>query len=243
MATEANIQGEILTGIEMIQIMSLEDNKIVSHLKEANRFKIMAVIPDLSYSQELIGEFAVERLSEIYKDIMKKIESPALMAAILGIEATTNETVLIQEFLRRYWDLWGASKEEAEIIFNGFRKKLIKIAEETKGATLDVSVERLLDTSNDDIEPMEMKVDASEQPKEMTNAQKIGVKLRYYRKKKGLTGEQVAKYLNVSRQTISGYETGSREPNLETITLLSELYDMSVDSLLGIYRTAKGSEI
>ncbi|WP_430111769.1 helix-turn-helix transcriptional regulator [Paenibacillus lautus] len=55
--------------------------------------------------------------------------------------------------------------------------------------------------------------------------------------------EQVAKYLNVSRQTISGYETGSREPNLETITLLSELYDMSVDSLLGIYRTAKGSEI
>ncbi|WP_430136544.1 helix-turn-helix domain-containing protein [Paenibacillus lautus] len=66
---------------------------------------------------------------------------------------------------------------------------------------------------------------------------------RYYRKKKGLTGEQVAKYLYVSRQTISGYETGSREPNLETITLLSELYDMSVDSLLGIYRTAKGSEI
>lgn len=35
------------------------------------------------------------------------------MAEILGIEATMNETVLIQEFLRQYWDLWGASKEEA----------------------------------------------------------------------------------------------------------------------------------
>lgn len=88
MATEANIQGEILTGIEMIQIMFLEDNKIVSNNKEANRFEIMAVKPDLSYSQEFIGEFPVERLSEIYKDIMKRIESPALMAAILGIEAT-----------------------------------------------------------------------------------------------------------------------------------------------------------
>ncbi|WP_339267722.1 helix-turn-helix transcriptional regulator [Paenibacillus sp. FSL W8-0187] len=193
MATEANIQGEILTGIEMIQIMFLEDNKIVSNNKEANRFEIMAVIPDMSYSQELKGEFAVERLSEIYKDIMKQIKSPALMAEILGV-ATINEAVLFKEFALQYWDLWGASKEETEIIFNGFREKFRIIAEKAKGATLD--------TSNDDIEPMEMKIDASEQPKEMTNAQKIGVKLRYYRKKKGLTGEQVAEYLNVSRMTM-----------------------------------------
>ncbi len=60
----------------MIQIMFLEDNNIVSNYKEANRFKIMSVIPDLSISQELIVEIAVERLSEIYKDIMKKIELP-----------------------------------------------------------------------------------------------------------------------------------------------------------------------
>lgn len=108
-------------------------------------------------------------------------------------------------------------------------------------ATLDVSVEWLLDTSNDDVESMEMKIDVSE-PQEMTNAQKIGAKLRYYRKKKGLTGEQVAKYLNVSRMTISGYETGSREPNFETIISLSELYDMSVDYLLGINKISNGAE-
>jgi transcriptional regulator with XRE-family HTH domain len=100
-------------------------------------------------------------------------------------------------------------------------------------SVLDVSAEWLCDTSNDEFEAMEMSV-ADESPEVMTTAKKIGARLRYFRKRKGLSGEQVAKFLKVSRATISGYETGNREPNFETLILLSELYDMPIDSLFGI---------
>jgi len=97
---------------------------------------------------------------------------------------------------------------------------------------LDVSLEWLLDSSNDEFEMMEVKVNQEDQV--ITNAQRIGARLRYYRKRKGLKGDEVAKYLNVSRTAISNYETGNREPNFDTVILLSELYDMSADNLLGI---------
>ena len=60
----------------------------------------------------------------------------------------------------------------------------------------------------------------------------IGKKLKQARLKKELTQENVAKILNVSRTTISNWETGRSYPDLESVVALSDLYNISLDELL-----------
>ena len=53
------------------------------------------------------------------------------------------------------------------------------------------------------------------------------------RTKKGLSQEQLAEKVFVTRQAVSRWETGETTPNTETLKLLSNLYDVSVNTLLG----------
>ncbi|MBY6915508.1 helix-turn-helix domain-containing protein [Clostridium botulinum] len=48
----------------------------------------------------------------------------------------------------------------------------------------------------------------------------------------GMTQDQLASILNVSRQSISGYENNSNEPSLENLVKLSDLFNVSADYLL-----------
>lgn len=52
-----------------------------------------------------------------------------------------------------------------------------------------------------------------------------------------MTQEEVSKKLNISRTNITKYESGALEPNIETIGQLAELYNVSVDWLLGIKKS------
>ncbi|MCB5955960.1 helix-turn-helix domain-containing protein [Enterococcus sp. CWB-B31] len=61
----------------------------------------------------------------------------------------------------------------------------------------------------------------------------IGKTLQNYRKQKGLTQEQLAKILNVSRQTISKWETGRSLPDIENLVWLCDIYKVSLDKLVG----------
>lgn len=61
---------------------------------------------------------------------------------------------------------------------------------------------------------------------------KIEDKLLKLRKEKGLSQEEVADILNVSRQTISKWETGQSTPDFDKILPLCELYEISSDELL-----------
>ena len=54
------------------------------------------------------------------------------------------------------------------------------------------------------------------------------------RKKKGYTQADAAKYLNCNRATITNYEIGRRNPDIETLVKLAEYYEVSVDYLLGL---------
>lgn len=56
--------------------------------------------------------------------------------------------------------------------------------------------------------------------------------LKTHRKKQGWTQEQLAKKLDVSRQTISQWETGVSMPDLDTVIQLSEIFNTSTDQLL-----------
>ena len=60
----------------------------------------------------------------------------------------------------------------------------------------------------------------------------IGDKLYELRKNQNLSQEEVAEKLNVTRQTISKWETNQSMPDLDKIVPLCELYGISADSLL-----------
>lgn len=60
----------------------------------------------------------------------------------------------------------------------------------------------------------------------------IGNKLIELRKKEGLSQEQVAEKLNVSRQTISKWELDETSPDLKSAKALSQLYQVSLDELV-----------
>lgn len=62
--------------------------------------------------------------------------------------------------------------------------------------------------------------------------EKIGERLRKYRKKCGLTQQQIADALNIDRTTYTCYEIGKTEPNIETISKLKELFRVSFIDLL-----------
>lgn len=53
------------------------------------------------------------------------------------------------------------------------------------------------------------------------------------RAKKGLSQDELAEKVFVTRQAVSRWETGETTPNVETLKLLSEFYDVSINTLLG----------
>ena len=56
------------------------------------------------------------------------------------------------------------------------------------------------------------------------------------RTKSGLSQDALAEKLYVTRQAVSRWETGETVPNTETLKLLSKLFDVSINTLLGAPR-------
>ncbi|WP_085524466.1 helix-turn-helix domain-containing protein [Tuberibacillus sp. Marseille-P3662] len=57
--------------------------------------------------------------------------------------------------------------------------------------------------------------------------------LQQLRTEKGLTRQDVADYLGKTPQAYGYYEKGKREPNYDTLISLADLFDVSIDYLLG----------
>ena len=57
-------------------------------------------------------------------------------------------------------------------------------------------------------------------------------KLYELRKQKGLSQEELANRLNVSRQTISKWEVGDSTPDMEKLIAMSDLFGISLDELI-----------
>lgn len=53
------------------------------------------------------------------------------------------------------------------------------------------------------------------------------------RAKMGLSQEELAEKVYVTRQAVSRWENGETKPNTETLLLLSKLFDVSINTLLG----------
>lgn len=57
--------------------------------------------------------------------------------------------------------------------------------------------------------------------------------LKNLREKNGLTQEQLAERVMVTRQAVSRWETGETQPNTDTLKFLSREFDVSINTLLG----------
>ena len=58
--------------------------------------------------------------------------------------------------------------------------------------------------------------------------------LRAARERKNITQKDEADNIGVAKSTYSLYESGNREPNVQTIKKLADLLNVSADNLLGL---------
>ena len=61
----------------------------------------------------------------------------------------------------------------------------------------------------------------------------LGENIAIFRKEKGLSQEKVAEYMSVSRQAVTKWENNISRPSSDNLIKLAELFDVSVDALLG----------
>ena len=57
--------------------------------------------------------------------------------------------------------------------------------------------------------------------------------LHSLRTQKGLSQDELAEKVFVTRQAVSRWENGETTPNVETLKLLSAFFDVSINTLLG----------
>ena len=61
----------------------------------------------------------------------------------------------------------------------------------------------------------------------------LAKRIKELRKEKDLTQEDLGKLINVTKVSICCYENGTRVPTLETIVALADIFEVSLDNLLG----------
>lgn len=61
----------------------------------------------------------------------------------------------------------------------------------------------------------------------------LATRLKSLRDEHNMTQAQVGKVICVSRSTVSGYETKGRQPSHEKLIILAELFNVSMDYLIG----------
>lgn len=61
----------------------------------------------------------------------------------------------------------------------------------------------------------------------------FGEKLRILRKEKGVKQSEIAEFCNTTKYSVSAWELGKQEPNIDTLLLLAHYFDVTLDYLMG----------
>lgn len=64
--------------------------------------------------------------------------------------------------------------------------------------------------------------------------EQFNLNLKEARLKKGVSQKEVAEKIGVAKSTYSLYESGNREPNVQTIKKIADTLNVSTDTLLGL---------
>lgn len=62
----------------------------------------------------------------------------------------------------------------------------------------------------------------------------FGTKLRKLRKDNNMTQKQLADKLEITKATVSAYETNAKYPSIEVLIKISNIFNVSSDYLLGL---------
>ena len=60
----------------------------------------------------------------------------------------------------------------------------------------------------------------------------VGAQIKKYRSNMGISQEELAEKVYVSRQTVSNWETGKNYPDIRSVLLLSSVFNVSLDQLI-----------
>ena len=70
----------------------------------------------------------------------------------------------------------------------------------------------------------------------------IGKRFKTYRVKANLSQLEAAKLIGVKNYQLGNYETNRSEPSIATLKKMSEVYNVSIDALVGNLRVKKPKE-
>ena len=62
---------------------------------------------------------------------------------------------------------------------------------------------------------------------------KLSENLKYLRKLKNKSQREIAKELNISHGTWGNYESGTREPSIDSLIKICDYFDVSLDFIVG----------
>lgn len=71
------------------------------------------------------------------------------------------------------------------------------------------------------------------------DTKKIGMFLKQLRNENGMTQEQLGEKIGVSNKTISRWETGKYMPPIDCLNMLSDIYNISINEILGGERASR----
>ena len=67
----------------------------------------------------------------------------------------------------------------------------------------------------------------------LKNLTKLSENIRLLRQQHGLTQEKLANLLNGKKSLVSNYENGYSTPDIETLIKLADIFNVSLDELIG----------
>lgn len=68
----------------------------------------------------------------------------------------------------------------------------------------------------------------------MDSLRAIGQLIKSKREEKGLSQDQLAQMLDVTKSTVSSYETGQRRPTIDRVKMLSNILEINQSDLLDV---------
>ena len=68
---------------------------------------------------------------------------------------------------------------------------------------------------------------------------KVGERISRCRKNAGLSQEELAEKLYVTRQAVSKWENGTSVPSIDTLCQISKLFEISFEEILGLFENEK----